>query len=248
MLKEERHQKILDEVSLRNRILLLDMAAQLNVSIDTIRRDVKELDQKQLIKKVHGGAISLGFVSNNAAIDVFDVEEKQRIAQKAIPLISDGAVIFIDGGTTCMELVKLIPSKRKITCFTLSLPIASEMIKKSNVDLIFIGGKLSKESHMSVSVGAVNELSQIRFDYSFISTGYIDPTHGLSEFDWEVVQIKRAIVKASRRSILLCISKKFNSHQKYKCVNVSDIDTLVTELDPNDVLLDSFKNLNINIL
>ena len=61
MLKEERHQKILDEVSLRNRILLLDMAAQLNVSIDTIRRDVKELDKKQLIKKVHGGAISLGF-------------------------------------------------------------------------------------------------------------------------------------------------------------------------------------------
>ena len=60
MLKEERHQKILDEVSLRNRILLLDMAAQLNVSIDTIRRDVKELDKKQLIKKVHGGAISLG--------------------------------------------------------------------------------------------------------------------------------------------------------------------------------------------
>ena len=248
MLKEERHQKILDEVSLRNRILLLDMAAQLNVSIDTIRRDVKELDQKQLIKKVHGGAISLGFVSNNAAIDVYDLEEKQLIAHKTIPFISDGAVIFIDGGTTCMELVKLIPSKRKITCFTLSLPIASEMIKKPNVDLIFIGGKISKESHMSVSVGAVNELSQIRFDYSFISTGYIDPTHGLSEFDWEVVQIKRAIVKASRRSILLCISKKFNSHQKYKCVNVSDIDTLVTELDPNDVLLDPFKNLNINIL
>ena len=248
MLKEERHQKILDEVSLRNRILLLDMAAQLNVSIDTIRRDVKELDKKQLIKKVHGGAISLGFVSNNAAVDVYDVNEKQSIAQKAIPFISDGAVIFIDGGTTCMELVKLIPPKTKITCFTLSLPIASEMVKKPNVDLIFIGGKISKESHMSVSVGAVNELSQIRFDYSFISTGYIDPTHGLSEFDWEVVQIKRAIVKASRKSILLCISKKFNSHQKYKCVNVSDIDTLVTELDPNDVLLDPFKNFNIHIL
>ena len=105
MLKEERHQKILDEVSLRNRILLLDMAAQLNVSIDTIRRDVKELDKKQLIKKVHGGAISLGFVSNNPAVDVYDVNEKQSIAQKAIPFISDGAVIFIDGGTTCMELV-----------------------------------------------------------------------------------------------------------------------------------------------
>ena len=63
VLKEERHQKILDEVSLRNRILLIDMAEQLDVSIDTIPRDVKELDKNQLIKKVHGGAISLGFVS-----------------------------------------------------------------------------------------------------------------------------------------------------------------------------------------
>ncbi len=248
VLKEERHQKILDEVSLRNRILLIDMAEQLDVSIDTIRRDVKELDKNQLIKKVHGGAISLGFVSNNASVDVFDVDEKQLIAQKALSFISDGAVIFIDGGTTCMELVKLIPPKKKITCFTLSLPIASEMIKKPNVDLILIGGKISKESHMSVSVGAVNELSQIRFDYSFISTGYIDPSHGLSEFDWEVVQIKRAIVQASRKTILLCISKKFNSQQKYKCVSVTDIDTLVTELDPDDLLLDPFKNLNINLL
>ncbi len=245
VLKEERHQRILDEVSLRNRILLSDMAEQLDVSIDTIRRDVKELDKNQMIKKVHGGAVSLGFVSNNPSVDVFDIDEKQLIAQKALSFISDGSVIFIDGGTTCMELAKMIPTKKKITCFTLSLPIASELIKKPNIDLIFIGGKISKESHMSVSVGAVNELSQIRFDYSFISTGYIDPSHGLSEFDWEVVQIKRAIVKSSRKAILLCISKKFNSQQNYKCVNVSEIDTLVTELDPNNLLLEPFKNINL---
>ena len=65
MLKEERHQKILNEVSLRNRILLTDMAEQLNVSVDTIRRDVTELDKKLMLKKVHGGAISLGFITNN---------------------------------------------------------------------------------------------------------------------------------------------------------------------------------------
>ena len=144
--------------ALRNRILLIDMAEQLDVSIDTIRRDVKELDKNQLIKKVHGGAISLGFVSNNASVDVFDVDEKQLIAQKALSFISEGSVIFIDGGTTCMELVKLI-HEEKNHLFYIEFAIASEMIKKPNVDLIFIGGKISKESHMSVSVGAV-ELSQ----------------------------------------------------------------------------------------
>lgn len=248
MLKEERHKKILDEVSLRNRILLTDIAKQLDVSIDTVRRDVKDLDSNQLIKKVHGGAVSLGFISNNKSTKVFDIEEKRIIAKKALKFVEPGAVIFIDGGTTCMELARLVPASMKITCFTLSLPIASEIVTKSNVDLIFIGGKVSKESHMSISFGAVKELSQIRFDYSFISTGYIDPNHGLSEFDWDVVQIKRAIVKSSNKPILLCASKKFNSQQKYKCVNVQDINTLVTELDNNDPRLDAFKNININVI
>ena len=74
------------------------MAAQLNVSIDTIRRDVKELDKKQLIKKVHGGAISLGFVSNNAAVDVYDVNEKQSIAQKSNSLHFRGCCDFYRWG------------------------------------------------------------------------------------------------------------------------------------------------------
>ncbi|MGB0480088.1 MAG: DeoR/GlpR family DNA-binding transcription regulator [Flavobacteriaceae bacterium] len=248
MLKAERQQKILNEVYLRNRILLTDMAEQLNVSADTIRRDVKELDQKQMLKKVHGGAISLGFITNNGSVEVYDLEEKRLIANKALPLISDDAVIFIDGGTTCMELVKMIPLRKKITCFTVSLPIAIELVKKQNINLIFIGGKISHDSHMSISIGAVNEISQIKFDYSFISTGYIDPNHGLSEFDWEVVQVKRGIIKASRKTVLLCISKKFNSQQKYKCVDVNDIDTMITELDREDIRLDSFKNLNINLI
>lgn len=248
MLKEERHQKILNEVLLRNRILINDIAEQLDVSVDTVRRDVKELDKKQLLKKVHGGAISLGFTSNKNLVEVYDINEKQLIARKAVDLIVDGSAIFIDGGTTCMELAKAIPNNKRITCFTLSLHIAMELAHKEGVDLIFIGGKVSKVSHMSISAGAINELSQITFDQSFIGTGYIDVLHGLSEFNWEVVQIKRAIIKSSKKTTLLCVSKKFNSQQKYKCVNVNAITTIVTELDPKDKLFEPFKPLNIKLI
>lgn len=248
MLKEERHQKILNEVSLRNRVLLNDIADHLDVSVDTVRRDVKELDKKQLLKKVHGGAISLGFTANRSSTEVYNIDEKQLIARKAIELIQSGSAIFIDGGTTCMELAKAIPNNKKITCFTLSLPIAAELIHKEGVDLIFIGGKISKVSHMSISAGAINELSQIRFDQSFIGTGYIDATHGLSEFDWEVVQIKRAIIKSSKKTTLLCTTKKFNSQQKYKCVDVNAISSIVTELDAKDKLFEPFKSFNINLI
>ena len=248
MLKEERQQKILNEVSLRNRILLNDIAEHLDVSVDTVRRDVKELDKKNLLKKVHGGAISLSFTSDRKSTEVYDVDEKQFIARKAVVRIQDGSAIFIDGGTTCMELAKAIPNNKKITCFTLSLHIAMELVHKEGVNLIFIGGKVSKDSLMSISAGAINELSQITFDQSFIGTGYIDVVHGLSEFDWEVVQIKRAIIKSSKKTTLLCISKKFNSQQKYKCVNVNAITTIITELESTDKLFEPFKSLNINLV
>jgi DeoR family transcriptional regulator, fructose operon transcriptional repressor len=98
MLKEERHLKILNEVALHNRVLLTDIAESLNVSIDTVRRDVKELDVLNKLKKVHGGAIALGFVSFSPKnTNIYALAEKTTIAQKAITLIKDGSVILIDG-------------------------------------------------------------------------------------------------------------------------------------------------------
>ena len=248
MLKEERHQKILSEVALHSRILLTDIADDLNVSVDTIRRDVKELDQKQRLKKVHGGAVSLGFVSHNAQTEIYAIDQKRSIAKKAAELLKDGSVILIDGGTTCMEFVRHIPLKKQVTCFTLSLPVVFEMMNKPNVEIIFIGGKIFKDGQMAIGASAINNLSQIRLDYSFIGTGYVDPIYGLTEFDWDVVQIKKAIIKASKKTVLLSISEKFNSQQRYKTCDINAINTMVTELDPSDSKLASFKNLDIHIL
>lgn len=248
MLKEERHQKILSEVALHSRILLTDIADDLNVSVDTIRRDVKELDKKQRIKKVHGGAISLGFVSHNPLTEVYSMTEKKCIAKKAVELIKDGAVILIDGGTTCMEFVRQIPLNIHITCFTLSLPVVFEIINKPNVEIIFIGGKIFKDGQMAIGASAINNLSQVRLDYSFIGTGYVDPIHGLTEFDWDIVQLKKAIIKASKKTVLLSISEKFNSQQRYKTADINAINTMITELDPKDPKLAAFQNLGISIL
>lgn len=247
MLKEERQLKILSEVALHSRVLLTDIAADLNVSIDTIRRDVKELDSKKKLKKVHGGAVSLGFVSHNPIADIYALEEKHIIAKKAVTLIKDGSVILIDGGTTCMEFVRQISPKIKFTCFTLSLPVALEMMNKPNADVIFIGGKIFKDAQLAIGASAINNLSQIRVDYSFIGTGYVDPVYGLTEFDWDVVQLKKAIIDASKKTILLSISEKLNSQQRYKTCDINSINSMITELDPQDPKLDSFRNYNISI-
>ncbi|MGC1514194.1 MAG: DeoR/GlpR family DNA-binding transcription regulator [Maribacter sp.] len=249
MLKEERHQTILNEVDLHNRILLTDIADALDVSIDTIRRDVKELDADQKLKKVHGGAISMGFMTNSTRnTNIYKLEHKVAIATKALSMLKDGAVIFIDGGTTCMELARIIPENLNLTCFTISLPVAMELSNKANVNVISIGGQISKEAQIAIGANAIHHLSEIRVDYSFIGTGYVDAVYGLTEFDWDIVQIKKAVIKASKKTVLLSISEKLNSQHRYKTCDINTINTMITELDAENPLLNAFKSHDIKIL
>lgn len=249
MLKEERQQTILNEVDLHNRILLTDIADALDVSIDTVRRDVKELDTEQKLRKVHGGAISLGFTNNSARnTNIYALDKKTKIAAKAVTLLKDGAVIFVDGGTTCLELSRLIPLHLEFTCFTLSLAVAMELSSKPNVTVIFVGGEISKDAQISIGANAIHNLSEIMVDYSFIGTGYVDSQYGLTEFDWDIVQLKKAVIKAAKKTVLLCISEKLNSQHRYKTCDINAISTMITELEPEDQLLNLFRNHDIRLL
>ena len=249
MLKEERQRIILNEVEVHNRVLLTDLAENLEVSVDTVRRDVKELDRAQKLRKVHGGAVSLGFVSPAAAnSNTYALEEKKAIAEKALGLLRDGSVIFMDGGTTCQELARVLPERLNLTCFTISLPVALLLVSKPGIRVLLIGGEVSGEAQITTGASAVRALSEIQVDYGFIGTGYVDALHGLTEFDWDVVQVKKAVIAASRRVVLLCISEKLNSQHRYRTCDISAINTMVTELDPDHNRLNSFRDHQIHIL
>ncbi|MFD2588316.1 DeoR/GlpR family DNA-binding transcription regulator [Croceitalea marina] len=249
MLKEERQRVILNEVELHNRVQLIDIAEKLNVSIDTVRRDVKELDAESRLRKVHGGAISLGFAAYSPKRNsVYALDEKIVIAEKAATLLKENSVVLIDGGTTCLELARLLPPKLKLTCFTLSLQVAMELLNKPNVEIIFIGGKLSSDAQISYGGNTINNLAEIKVDYSFIGTGYVDTEFGLTEFDWDIVQTKKAVIKASKKTVLLCISEKLDSQHRFKTCSLNLIDTMVTELEPDHLLLKNFRNQDIQLL
>jgi DeoR family fructose operon transcriptional repressor len=248
MLKEERQRIILNEVEVHNRILLTDLAEQFDVSVDTVRRDVKELDTAQKLRKVHGGAVSLGFVPPAAAnSNTYALEEKKIIAQKALGLLQDGGVIFIDGGTTCLELARILPERLQLTCFTTSLPVAMQLLSKPRIRVMLIGGEVSREAQIATGAITARELSEIQVDFGFIGTGYVDALHGLTEFDWDVVQVKKSIIAASRKVILLCISEKLNSQHRYRTCDISAVNTLITELPPVHNRLNSFRNHQIHI-
>ncbi|MAU26872.1 MAG: DeoR family transcriptional regulator [Muricauda sp.] len=251
MNKKRRHQIILNEVHIRNRVLLTDLASMLNVSVDTVRRDVKELDNQKKLRKVHGGAVSNGFnVHSNRYREVYELGSKSIIAQKGISLLNNGDIVLISGGSTNLELIKLLPKKMDLTFFTPSLPMAIELIDNSpeHFEVYLIGGKLSRKSQLAIGGSSINVLSEIRADICFLGTGYIDVQKGITEIDWEIAQMKKAMIRASKKTVSLAISEKLDTSNRFKICEIAAIDTLVTELDPASEALKEYRNENIDIL
>jgi DeoR/GlpR family transcriptional regulator of sugar metabolism len=249
MLKEARHEYILNEVRIRNRVLLTDIAMHLNVSEDTIRRDLKELDQLGQLRKVHGGAVAKSFYPFvYKKEEIYDHSNKQVIADKGAKLINPGDVVLITGGTTNLELVTLLPETLSATFFTPSLQVATQLAQHPQVEAILIGGRVSHDAQIALGADALNTLSQIRADICFLGTGHLDVQNGLSEFDWEVVQLKKAMIRSSKRIVSLTLSAKLNSSQRYQVCPIQSIHTLITELDPADAALARYQQHGLQVL
>ena len=137
MLKEERHQYIIDRINKDNRIYVTDLSEELGVSDDTLRRDLVELENLGLLTKVHGGAIAKSGISIKFAERLNTATLiKQEMAAKLVPLFKEGDVILIDGGTSNLEVARQIPKDKNFTIYTNCLPIANELSNYPKVDLI----------------------------------------------------------------------------------------------------------------
>ncbi len=248
MLKKERQAFILHNVNLHNRVLVGDLSEGINVSEDTIRRDLQELSDHGKLIKVHGGALSKSFHSSFNSSKVYAIENKKRIAQKAANLIQDGMFVLTSGGTTILELAKALPENLHATFITGSIPAALEYLHHPNIEVIIIGDKLSKGSQITVGGEAISKIRQIRADICFVGTNALEAEHGLTENDWEVVQVKKAMIESSTKVVSLAISEKINTIQRIKICETKEIDVLITELDVDAAILGPYKKAGLEIL
>lgn len=249
MLKQERQAYILHQVNLHNQVLSANLSLDLNVSEDTIRRDLQELADKSKIIKVHGGALSLSFNdSHYPAANVYAHQQKKAIARKAVPLIDNNMIIMTTGGTTLIELARALPQSLKATVISGSIPVVMEYTHHPNIEVILIGDKVSKNSKITVGGEAIAKIRQIKADICFLGVNAIDAEHGITDNDWDVVQVKKAMIESSRKVICLSIAEKINTCQPFHVCPVQDIDTLITELRPEDSLLEPYRNKGLQII
>jgi DeoR/GlpR family transcriptional regulator of sugar metabolism len=240
MLKEERQAYIIHQINLHNKVLSSDLSVQLNVSEDTIRRDLNELAENGQVLKVYGGALSKSFQFPFQDGNVYAKESKKGIARKTISLIQNGMTVLVGGGTTVIELARIIPEDIQCTFFTISPLVALELAEKENIEVILVGGKLSRNTNIVTGAQVINELSEIKVDLCILGTNSLSIDDGITDSDWEVVQIKRAMIKCSHKVAILSIAEKLNSNQKMKVAPLRDVSFLVTDLDPAHPSLKEF--------
>lgn len=248
MLKKERQAFIFQQINIHNKVLSSDLSNQLNVSEDTIRRDLQELADQSKIIKVHGGALSKSFQFTVVTENIYSLPEKRMIANKAASLIKDGMFILLSGGSTIRELVKALPDSLNATFITMSIPTAMELLHHPNSEIIFIGNKLSKTAQIATGSDVIEKLSQIKSDICFLGTNSVDAVEGITDLEWDVIEIKKAMIKSAQKVVSLSISEKLNSVQRLKICNPEEIDILVTELEPTHEILKPYIKKGISVL
>lgn len=249
MLKRERQAYILHQINLHNKVLCTDLSQHIRVSDDTIRRDLQELADAGKIIKVHGGALSPSFhFGNQSSKEVYSYTQKRIIAQKAVSLITDGMFVLTGGGTTIIELAKALPDDLRATFISGSIPALYEYLNHPNIEVISIGDKVSKNSKITVGMEAISRIRQLKADICFLGINSINLDNGVSDNDWEVVQIKRAMIESSKKLVCLTIAEKIDSQQPIQVCDVDQIHTLITELPPDDPLLQPYRAAGITVL
>jgi DeoR/GlpR family transcriptional regulator of sugar metabolism len=247
MLKEERQSFIMKQINLHNKVLSSDLCIKLDVSEDTIRRDLHELARNSKIKKVYGGAMSKSFSQSTGVKETYAQDAKKQIAKKALSLMHDGMIVLLGGGTTILEMARMIPKNCRCTFFTVSPLVAMELVQFTECEVILLGGQLLHDAYIVAGSMVINQLTDIKVDLCFLGTNAISLENGISDSIWEVVQVKKAMIKSANKTAIVSIAEKLNSVEKMKVSNLNGIDYLITDIDPSEKMLAPYADI-LNVL
>jgi DeoR family transcriptional regulator, fructose operon transcriptional repressor len=233
----ERQQRILDRARSDGRVEVAALAEALDVTPETVRRDLTTLERHGLLRRVHGGAIPLESLGFEPRLDVRQeryIAEKERIAKAAVEQLPAEGTVLLDSGSTTQLLAENLPYDRELTVVTNSVAIASVVAHRENLRLFLVGGRVRGRTLAAVGEWATHALEGISVDVSFVGTNGLTVHRGLSTPDQDEALVKRAMISASRRVIVLCDHSKFGTDHFAHVAPLDAVDTVVT-----DTLLDA---------
>ena len=231
---EERKQKILEYIEAHRKATVGELCEQFRVSSATIRNDLRDLEQGNLLLRTHGGAMvrsKTGLEPDSSQKRVQNLEAKRRIAEAALALIEDGDRIVLDTGTTTLELARLLDRRKELTVVTNDLAIAALLEDFDGVSVVFVGGLLRKRFHCTVSHGNTwrETLSGLTVDKAFMGVNSLSLEKGAMTPDLGMAETKKLMIGIAVKVVLLCDSSKFGRSSFARFATMDQIDVVVTE-------------------
>jgi DeoR/GlpR family transcriptional regulator of sugar metabolism len=205
-----------------------ELAAAFDVSPMTVRRDLRMLAREGKLERVYGGAISAEEDRPFAEIAVERSEAKERIGAAAAALVQDGQTVMLDIGTTAVQVARHLRG-RSLTVITTNLAAYEELLPEPEITLILPGGVVRRDYRSLVGVIAEDSLSQLSADMAFIGTSGVDAEGSVWDTTMVEVPIKRAMMAAVDRVVLVADRQKFSMGGVVRVCGAADIDQIVTE-------------------
>lgn len=254
-MKSDRQNEIMKLLMLRQTIKTEELMDELDVSIETVRRDINDLVRQGLVAKMYGG---IRMIQQDFRVTVQESwtnrlqmcrNEKIDIVSRALEFIPDNATIALDTGTTVYEFSRLLGTKKNLTVITNSLNVASELSQNTSHIVYSVGGVLSRGEIVTVGTFACRFIDNFAsIDLFICSADGLTPENGITEFNENMVDIKRRMADISDRVVALVDHSKFGRKSLFKSIATDEIDILVTDAGAPTDSLEPFREFGVEVL
>ncbi|MEU1598450.1 DeoR/GlpR family DNA-binding transcription regulator [Streptomyces sp. NPDC005708] len=247
MLAERRHQLILRALRSGGPASVTDLCEQLGVSPATIRRDLLKLEEDGLLTRVHGGAVAEEGDQPFAEVAEMRVAEKDAIAARAAAMVADGQSVLLDIGTTAFRLARQLHGRR-LTVITSNLVVYEELANDESIELVLLGGAVRREYRSLIGFLTEDNLRQLHADWLFLGTSGVRPGGQVMDTTVVEVPVKRAMIKASDKVVLLADAAKFPGTGMAKVCGPEDLDVVVTNTPCDPATKSSLEEAGVEVV
>lgn len=232
MVIAERHKHILDKLQSAGYVSVSELSREMNVTMVTVRKDLRILEEKGLLYRTHGSATPVAPYVNDRSVNekkLVNVEEKQAIAKEAATMLKENEAIIIGSGTTVVAFAQAIPKNFPLTVLTGALNVTMTLMDYPHVELVQLGGVVRKSSSSVVGHFAEEMIKEFACSKLFLSVDGIDPEFGLTTSNMMEAHLNTKMIQAVQKTVVLADSSKFGKKGFGKISNLEDIDIIISD-------------------
>jgi DeoR/GlpR family transcriptional regulator of sugar metabolism len=249
MLAAQRRDALLARLESDGRIVVKELAAELGVAEDSLRRDLRELAAAGLCQRVYGGALPVSpAIADYPTRREVAPASKRRVARHAVQLVAPGSTVILDGGTTTLQVARALPPDLDATIVTHSPTVAAALVEHPRIELFLLGGRVFKHSAVASGAAAVEAAATVNADVFMLGVTGVHPEAGLTTGDADEAAMKRALARRAGETYVLASTEKIGAASRFSVLPLAEVAGIVTDADSHHPVLTELRRGGVPIL